>query len=46
MNEETLIINKEELDELSTEELVDLKIELNNILQEIEYLISECDEVL
>lgn len=46
MNEETLVINKEELDELSAEELVDLKIELNDILQEIEDLIAECDEVL
>lgn len=46
MDEETLIINKEELNELSTEELVDLKMELDDVLQEIENLIAECDEVL
>lgn len=46
MDEENLIINKDELNELSTEELVDLKVELNDVLQEIEDLIAECDEVL
>lgn len=46
MDEETLVINKEELNELSTEELVDLKIELNDVLQEIENLIAECDEAI
>lgn len=46
MDEENLIINKEELNELSTEELVDLKMELDDVLQEIENLIAECDEVL
>ena len=46
MDEETLVINKEELNELSTEELVDLKMELDDVLQEIENLIAECDEAL
>ena len=41
-----LIINKEELENLSIEELVDLKIELNEMEQEIENLIAECDEAL
>lgn len=46
MDEENLVINKDELDELSVEELVDLKIELNDVLQEIENLIAECDEAI
>ncbi len=46
MDEENLVINREELNELSTEELVDLKVELNDVLQEIEDLIAECDEAL
>lgn len=46
MDEENLVINKEELNELSVEELVDLKVELNDVLQEIEDLIAECDEAL
>lgn len=46
MDNENLLINREELNELSVEELVDLKVELNDILQEIENLIDECDEML
>lgn len=46
MDEENLVINKDELNELSTEELVDLKMELDDVLQEIENLIAECDEAL
>lgn len=46
MDDENLVINKEELNELSTEELVDLKMELDDISQEIENLIAECDESL
>lgn len=46
MDEENLVINREELNELSTEELVDLKVELNDVLQEIEDLIAECNEAL
>lgn len=46
MDEENLVINKEELNELSIEELVDLKVELNDVLQEIEDLLLECDEAL
>lgn len=46
MDEENLVINKDELNELSTEELVDLKMELDDVLQEIEDLIAECDESL
>lgn len=46
MDEEILSINKEELTELSIDELVDLKIELDDILRKIDELIAECDEVL
>lgn len=46
MEEEVLSINKDELKNLSAEELVDLKIELDDILREIDNLIAECDEVL
>ncbi len=46
MDEEILSINKEDLTELSIEELVDLKIELDDILRKIDELIAECDEVL
>ncbi len=46
MDEENLVINREELNELSTEELVDLKMELDDVLQEIENLIADCDEAL
>ena len=46
MDNKELVINKEDLNNLSIEELVDLKIELDDIKQEIENLIAECDEVL
>ena len=46
MDNKELVINKEDLTGLSIEELVDLKIELDDIKQEIENLIAECDEVL
>ncbi len=46
MDEENLVINRKELNDLSTEELVDLKMELDDISQEIENLIAECDEAL
>ena len=46
MEEEVLSINKDELKNLSAEELVDLKIELDDILREIDNLIAECDVVL
>ena len=46
MDNKELVINKEDLTGLSIEELVDLKIELDDIKQEIENLITECDEVL
>ena len=46
MEEEVLSINKDELKNLSAEELVDLKIGLDDILREIDNLIAECDEVL
>ncbi len=46
MDNEILSIEKEDLEDLSVEELVDLKIELEDMLQEVENLIAECDDVL
>lgn len=45
-NENILNLDKEFLESLSADELVDLKIELNDMLQEVQDLIDECDEVL
>ncbi len=45
-NEEIITINKEDLQNMSVEELVDLKIELDDMLREVEELIAKCDDVL
>lgn len=45
-NEEILNINKDDLQNMSVDELVDLKIELDDMLREVEELIAECDDVL
>lgn len=45
-NEELLNINKEDLQDMSIDELVDLKIELDDMLREVEELIGECNDVL
>lgn len=45
-NEEILHINKEDLQEMSVDELLDLKIELDDMLREVEELISQCDDII
>lgn len=45
-NEEVLNINKEDLQNMSVDELVDLKIELDDMLREVNELIAQCDDVL
>lgn len=44
MEEKTLNISKELLDNLSIEELADLKVEVEELLQSIDNLIEECNE--
>lgn len=46
LDENTLVIDKEELKDFSAEELVDLKIELNDLLARIDELIEQCNEEL
>lgn len=46
MEEKTLEISKELLDNLSVEQLVDLKFEVDELLEEMDNLIEECDEAL
>lgn len=46
MEEKTLNITKEELDNLSIEQLADLKVEVDELLQKIDNLLEECDETL
>ena len=45
-NEEVLNINKEDLQNMSVDELVDLKIELDDMLREVNELIAQCDDVV
>lgn len=45
-NEEMITINKEDLQNMSVDELVDLKIELDDMLREVNELISQCNDVL
>lgn len=44
MEEKTLNISKEELDNLSIEQLADLKVEVDELLHAIDILIEECEE--
>lgn len=46
MEEDLINIHKEDLENMSVEELVDLKIELDDLLREVQDLIAQCDEVL
>ena len=46
MEENLINIHKEDLENMSVEELVDLKIELDDLLREVQDLIAQCDEVL
>lgn len=46
MEENMLNISKEQLEELSIEELVDLKVEVDNLMNKINNTIKECEEAL
>ena len=46
MEEDLINIQKEDLRNMSVEELVDLKLELDDLLREVQDLIEQCDEVL
>lgn len=46
MEENMLNISKEQLEKLSIEELVDLKVEVDNLMNEINNTIKECEEAL
>lgn len=46
MDNNMLKVTQEELNELSIEELVDLKIETESLLGDIDELIENCDDIL
>ena len=46
MEEDLINIHKEDLQNMSVEELVDLKLELDDLLRDVQDLIEQCDEVL
>lgn len=46
MEENMLNISKEQLEKLSIEELVDLKVEVDNLMNKINNAIEECDKAL
>lgn len=46
MEENMLNISKEQLEELSVEELVDLKVEVDDLMNKINDTLKECDEAL
>lgn len=45
-NKEVLNIHKEDLENMTLEDLVDLQFELDDMLHEVKELIAECDEML
>lgn len=44
MEEKTLHISKEVIDNLSIEQLVDLKLDVEELVEELDNLIEMCDE--
>ena len=46
MDENMIDISKEQLEGLSAEELVDLKVDLEDLIDRINDLIEECDEAI
>lgn len=46
MDENMLNISDEQLKNLSAEELVDLKVDLEELIYKIDDLIDECDEII
>lgn len=45
-SKEVLKINKEDLQNMTLEDLVDLQFELDDILREVKELINACDDML
>ena len=45
-SKEVLKINKEDLQNMTLEDLVDLQFELDDMLREVKELIAECDDML
>lgn len=46
MDENLINIGKQDLENMSIDELVDLKLELDDLLREVQNLIEQCNEVL
>ncbi len=46
MEENMLNISKEQLEELSVEELVDLKVEVDDLMNKIDNILATCEEAL
>lgn len=46
MENEKLDLSQEDLAELSVEELVEIKVEIDDLLSQTEAMIQECDRVL
>ena len=46
MEENMLNISKEQLEELSIEELVDLKVEVDDLMNKIDNILATCEEAL
>ena len=46
MEDKTLNLSKEMLKELSIEQLTDLKVEVDDLLEEIDNIIKKCDDTL
>ncbi len=46
-NLETIkVIEKEDLNEMNVNDLVDLKIDIDNMLDEVSELIAKCDDII
>lgn len=46
MEENKVRVTQEDLEELTIEELVDLKVEAENLIEDIDELIEKCDELI
>lgn len=46
MDENMLDISDEQLESLSAEELIDLKVDLEELIDKIDDLIDDCDEII
>lgn len=46
MEENMLNISKEQLEKLSIEELVDLKVEVDDLMNKIDNILATCEEAL